>query len=320
MAGLAYIGRVEKLMPIAKAHRIESAEVFCGVGGRWTGVVKRGDFAVGDRTLVYLQDAVVTPSEELKFLEATKWRVKMARFRGAPSECVILPAKGDEPIGTDLTETLGVVKYVKVLPHNLAGDAIGPFPSFIPKTDEPNFQTAAELIDALRGKPWYARVKADGSSTTAYKHEGRFGVCSRSLELADSACAYWRVAKQYNLAERLPEGLALQYETVGPGIQKNPMGLAGIDGRAFSAWSIGEKRYLCGEELATLCEAIGFPIAEFAVDGESFDFDAEQLRKLAEGTYANGEPREGIVIRPKEDEWVGATRLSFKVINLLCKD
>jgi RNA ligase (TIGR02306 family) len=173
--GLAYIGQVEKLMPIAKADRIESAEVFCGVGGRWTGVVKRGQFALGDRALVYLQDAVVQPSEELKFLEVSKWRVKMARFRGAPSECVILPAASDEPVGTDLTEALGIVKYVKVLPHNLAGDAIGPFPSFIPKTDEPNFQTAAELIEALRGKPWYARVKVDGSSTTAFKHEGRFG-------------------------------------------------------------------------------------------------------------------------------------------------
>lgn len=318
--GLAYIGQVEKLMPIAKADRIESAEVFCGVGGRWTGVVKRGQFALGDRALVYLQDAVVQPSEELKFLEVSKWRVKMARFRGAPSECVILPAASDEPVGTDLTESLGIVKYVKVLPHNLAGDAIGQFPSFIPKTDEPNFQTAAELIEALRGKPWYARVKADGSSTTAFKHEGRFGVCSRSLELADSACAYWRVAKQYELAERLPDGLALQFETVGPGIQKNPMGLSGIDGRAFSGWNIAEKRYLSGDELAALCTAIGFPIAEFAVAGESFDFDAEQLRKLAEGNYANGEPREGIVIRPTVEEWVGATRLSFKVINLLYQD
>ena len=209
--GLAYIGQVTKLMPIAKADRIESAEVFCGVGGRWTGVVKRGQFGLGDRAIVYLQDAVVQPSEELKFLEVSKWRVKMARFRGAPSECVITPVASDEPVGTDLTEALGIVKYVKVLPHNLAGDAIGPFPSFVPKTDEPNFQTAAELIEALRGKPWYARVKADGSSTTAYKYEGRFGVCSRSLELADSACAYWRVAKQYELAERLPEGLALQF-------------------------------------------------------------------------------------------------------------
>ena len=320
MCGLAYVGRIDKLSPILNADRIESAEVDCVGGGRWSGVVKRGDFAPGDRCTVYLQDAVVQPSEALKFLEPMKWRVKMARFRGAPSECVIVRAEGDGAVGTDLTEALGVTKYEKVLPHSLAGEAIGFFPSFIPKTDEPNFQTAAELIDAIRGKPWYARVKADGSSTTAFRHDGRFGVCSRTLELNDSPCAYWRVAKQYGLHERLPEGLALQFETVGPGIQKNPMGLSGIEGRAFSAWNIVEKRYLCGEELAVLCTEIDFPIAEFATSGAAFDFDADKLRALAEGVYANGAPREGIVIRPQTEQWVGAARVSFKVINLLYKD
>ncbi len=324
--GLAYIGRIEALRPIEGADRIESAEVVCGEGGRWSGVVKKGQFGLWQPCVAILQDAIVPQELGLDFLASSNYRVKMARFRGAPSECVIIDRSSagvdaDLVVGTDVTDDMEITKYEKVLPGQIGGSPCGNFPTFLVKTDEPNFQTAGRLVSALRGKPWYATVKCDGSSTTAYKYQGKFGVCSRNLELTESDCAFWRVAKKYNLAERLPEGVAVQFETCGPGIQKNPMGLKDVDGFAFNGFDIKGHAYYSFAELSVLCaEELGMPMVESTGWGSDFDLDSDELRKLAEGTYANGRQREGIVIRPQEEEWVGHARLSFKVINLLYKD
>ena len=318
--GLAWIGQITELTPIANADRIELATVVCGAGGKWSGVVKKNDFAIGHSAIVYLQDAIVPQCPELSFLAASNWRVKMARFRGAPSECVTVKNDYESCVGADMTATLGVTKYEKPIPGALGGNPVGNFPSFIPKTDEPNFQTAYRLLDALRGQRWYATVKSDGSSTTAYRRGDHFGVCSRNLELFESPCAFWNVANKYNLRETLPDGIAIQFETVGPGIQKNPIELQAIDGVAFNAYHIDDKRYLNRNEFGKLCLNLQMPTAQIVDNGEEFNLDKTALQKLAEGKYPNGKNREGIVIRPYVEQWVGHDRLSFKVINLDYKD
>jgi len=322
-SGLAYVGRIENVRSIEGADRIVAAEVVCGEGGRWQGVVAKGDFVPGDLCLVYLQDAVVKPSEQLAFLEKAQWRVRMQRFKGVPSECVIVPTDlyAEQHLGMDMTEQLGVTKYEKVLHADFnGGAAYGSFPSFIPKTDEPNFQTAGRLVEALKGKPWYATEKADGTSTTAYRRGDHFGVCSRNLELQEFATnSHWSLALKFGLKEKLPDGTALQWETVGPGVQKNPMGLKELEPRAFSAYRFTEGRYLNRDEFVALCLDIGIPMAPEVAGGPDFLLDSDQLRTLAEGKYANGKQREGVVVRPDVEEFVRGSRLSFKVINLLYK-
>jgi RNA ligase (TIGR02306 family) len=319
--GLAYIGCITELHPIAKADRIESAVVVCGGGGKWSGVVKKGDFSLGDKCTAILQDAVCPPGDERwPFLESSGWRVRMARFRGAPSECVIIKGSNDLPIGTDVTETLGIKKYEKVMPVGMAGEAVGPFPSFIPKTDEPNFQTVPHLVEALRWKPFVATVKVDGSSGTAYRRGDHFGVCSRNLELRDGNNAYWSVAKKHGLHERLADGYAIQYEVAGPGIQKNPLGLSQVTGFAFSAWSSERADYLSDAELRGMCDALGMPVVEQALHGDCFDYSDDEIRVLAQGVYANGQQREGVVFRAADGARHVNERVSFKAINLLYKD
>lgn len=328
MPGLAYIGRIENLSPIEGADRIELADAVCGEGGRWRGVVGKGQFKPGDRCFTYLQDAIVKPSEEMAFLEKTNWRVKMQRFRGAPSECVIMPFPllgdwGIYDVGADVTEHLGVTKYTKEEPQTTTcgGDPACKFPSFVPKTDEPNFQTAGRLVEALKGQAWYATVKCDGMSTTCYRRGERFGVCSRNLQLYEYANnVHWSLALKHGLKEKLPDGMALQWETVGPGIQKNPLGLKEVTGLAFQAYDIMAGRYLDRDEFLNFCDNLGFPVVPEAAAGAMFGMDRDQLQTLAEGNYANGKQREGIVIRPLKEQWVGPARLSFKALNLLYKD
>ncbi len=316
--GLVYVGRIIEMQGVKDADFIVSATVVCGSGGRWRGIVRKSDFKMDDMCVVLLPDSQVPERDDMAFLRSSGWRVRMRRFKGAPSEVVIIPYPYKETgpaVGADLTAEYGVTKYQKEIPASLACKAKGNFPSFIPKTDEPNYQNEVgqNHIKRLIGQPYYVTVKMDGSSTTAYKYKGEFGLCSRNWELQrDENSGYWQVAIKYKLEENLPEGYALQWETCGPKIQSNPMGLKEIDGFAFSAYKIDEHRYLEMMEFWSLLDGLKFPSCRLV--GVGAKFSAEGLELLGEGKYANGKEREGVVVRSQEN--FGHAPLSFKVINL----
>lgn len=313
---LVFRGKIVELNPIANADRIESATVVCGAGGKWRGVVTKGQYRQGDSCIVFLPDAVLPPSDQYAFMEKQKWRVKMCRFRGTPSEVLIMPWGEMDPVGTDLTQILGVKRFFKPIPAHLQGMALGDFPGFIPKTDEPNYQSNPELVESLIGKPYYITEKCDGSSTTAYKRNGHFGVCSRNLELKPSETnGYWVIARRHKLEENLPEGIALQWETSGPGIQGNPMGLKEIEGFAFNGYNIEEHRYLTIEELLDLTDILKFPMARILEIKCLSGFKFDETKFHAQGSYPNGSPREGIVVRSVHN-YENDRPISFKVINL----
>ena len=46
--GMAWVGKVLEISPIPDADRIQRAEVVCGKGGKWCGVVRKGDVEEGD--------------------------------------------------------------------------------------------------------------------------------------------------------------------------------------------------------------------------------------------------------------------------------
>lgn len=325
MPELAYIGQVTHIYPIPGADFIESLEVVCGPGGRWRGTAKKGDFALGDRCEVYLQDALMPQSERFAFLEARHWRIRMVRLKGVPSECLLMSlteATAGLEVGADITELAGVVKYEKPVSANLRGDIRGSFPAFIPKTDEPNFQRSPDLVAALQGRPFYATLKADGSSGTVFwDSDGSVRACSRNFELKERPdTAVWQLVAKYGLAQHhLP--LALQFEIVGPGVQKNRLGLQELDLRLFNVWHIDQRRYLDFADMLAVAQSLGLPVVDLVEVGEAFDLrDDEALRRYAERTYPNGATAEGVVIRPTQEMQVDGERLSFKVINLLYRD
>lgn len=317
---LVFVGKIIYIDPIPGADFIVSATVDCAQGGKWKGIVRKADFNVDDICIVFLPDSQLDPEihSHLPFMKDSSWRVKMRRFKGAPSEVLItLPrvSDGSLHIGKDMTSDYGVFKYHKPVPAHLQGIAKGNFPDFIPKTDEPNYQNAEgqDRLKNLIGKPWYMTEKCDGSSTTAYRYKGNFGVCSRNLELErNEDNGFWKVAIKYRLEDLLPEGIALQWETCGPKIQGNPMGLQEIDGFLFSAYHIHEKRYCSFAEVLQHSVAFGMPMARLIEWGHSFIPNGVETR--GEGVYANGKQREGVVIRSQHN--YGNVPISFKVINL----
>ena len=331
MKRLAYIGKIVEIKTIKGADFIVSATVVCGSGGKWMGTVKKGEFEVGQLVDVFLQDAILPETEEYEFLRPLHFRIAMRKFKKVPSECLIMPlAKNchmgnfiNSHVGDDISEFRGVKKYIKQLPANLAGIALGSFPTnIIPKTDEINFQAAQHMIDKLQGQKYYCTVKADGSSGTIYKTNNHFGCCSRNLEFKPSeTTAVWKIANDYELEKSMPAGFAIQFEMVGPGIQKNRLGLDKIDARVFNVWNIEKRCYLDAADAFDFIEKLNMVAVDILVWNKTFNItDDQTLRKMAEGKYDSGYQREGIVIRPMIENFSEGERLSFKVINLLYKD
>ncbi|MDO8657000.1 MAG: RNA ligase family protein [Nanoarchaeota archaeon] len=328
---VAYIGKITDIQPIKDADFIESLTVVCGEGGKWRGTAQKGIFKVGDFCEAYLQDALLPKTERFAFMEKNDWRIRMRKFKGVPSECLIMPLAmhytiEDEAKVGDVIPN--IEKYQKPIPAKMAGLILGDFPSFIPKADEMNFQTVPEMIDQLKGNHYYVTVKCDGSSATFFKYNGHFGVCSRNLELKETeGNLLWKLAKDYKIIDNLPDGYAIQGEICGPSIQKNPMGLKEHDFFVFNVFEIVAHKYLDTVYFKEFVEHMRLRSVPFLTDpcfNQPFQFSSsheDELRKLAEGCYENGKQREGIVIRPiQEMKTDKGERVSFKVINLLYKE
>jgi RNA ligase (TIGR02306 family) len=325
MRKLATIQIIKEIEPIPNADRILLAR-FQDVA--WQCVVAKDDgFSVGDFAVFLEVDSLVDPTQpRFAFMAAYKGRVRTIRLRGVWSQGLALPlakfpelAEQELSSGFDITALLGIQQYVPPEPVSVGGDVLGHFPAFIPKTDEPRVQAYPGVLDELAGLPAVATVKCDGSSGTAYRWDDHFGVCSRNLEMKDTPeNAFWKVARKYDLAARLPEGYAVQFEACGEGIQKNHLGLKGVDGFVFNVWHIPTSRYLDHEEARVFARSLGLPVVPEAHRWDSFNAILEELLQMAQGVYpGTRNQREGIVVRPLQELFSPTLtgRLSFKVLN-----
>jgi len=329
MRKLASIQTVEELYPIPGADAIEVARVL-----GWKCIVKKGEFATGD-LCVYFEIDSVLPKDvpALSFMSKSDWRVKTIKMRGQISQGLALPISSfpwlmGKPVGTNVSSMLGS----GVTKHEDWGH-MGPksfgrgrsFPSFVRKTDEPRIQICARaMIDTLG--PWYITEKLDGTSFTAYFHDGKFGVCSRNQDLDDLAGnLYWSVAKHYGLQESLPElcgrrgtSLAVQGEVLAPGVQGNWYGVKHAQLRVFGVYDIHNGIYVDLDTLVSLSDRLNLshvPILQRGVDisGQTVD----SLVDMAQGvSMLTDVQREGIVFRTHVETMVPTVgHASFKAIN-----
>lgn len=320
MRKLASIQKIAALEPIKDADAIEKATVL-----GWQLVVKKGEFQVGDLCVYCEIDCVMPDRPEFEFLKARGNRVKTIRLRGQISQGIcfplsILPEGTDIAVDQEVTELLGITKYEPPMPASLSGIAAGPFPSFMPKTDETRIQILQDLLDKYAGEPFYATEKLDGSSVTYYVNDGHFGVCSRNLDLVESeGNSFWKVARALNIEEKLRAlggNFALQGELIGEGIQGNKYKLRGQHVRFFNVFDIDGYRHLDFEDfLKTIAD---MELETVPVLDRNFTLinDIEQLVAMSEGNSTLFKVhREGIVLRPLTEKQDMIGRVSFKVIN-----
>lgn len=318
---LASIQTITEIRPIEGADRIEAGTVL----GYQT-VIKKGEFRPGDLCVWHEPDTVVAEKADYEFLRKQRFRLKVSRFKGQVSQGLALPLAVLPPanyaVGDDVTELTGIRKYEKPIPPHLIGVAKGPFPSWMPKTDEPNLRSFPEALGEFTGRECVITQKVDGSSATYYLRGGEFGVCSRNLELLDDpASMFWRVGREHRLREALTAlggDFALQGEVYGEAIQGNHLAVKGVTFAAFNLFDIAKRAYAGHNKLAEFGMASGVPRVLEVWRGE-FGFTLAALVELASAQdYAPSRPAEGIVIRPVEEarsRILESGRLSAKVIS-----
>lgn len=331
---LASVQRVIEIAPIAGADAIEAAKI-----NGWQCVVKKGTFAPGERGVYFEIDSIPPDAPAFRFLWTARgaspvegarpstFRIRTLTLRGCLSQGLLLPlaeagVPADVPDGTDVTELLGVGKYEPALPPG-ADDLRAPFPSRIPKTDEMRVQSAPAVLDELRGRPYVATLKYDGTSATYLidPDDGTFHACGRNWSIREGDSVYWTVARRLGLEAALDTRggrYAIQGELCGPGIQKNPLALREVQLFVFSGYDLVDNRFLADREMRELASGMGLTPVAVVEAGEAFAHDQASLLALAEGVYPGTKnQREGIVIRPQVES-VSPTlggRLSFKAIS-----
>lgn len=333
MRQLATIQTISDVQPIPNADAIEKVRVL-----DWWCVAKRGDFRPGDACAYFEIDSLL-PSDNSAFefmakgsrvvtiaIEggtASGYRLKTVRLRGQISQGLALPLAAlnlpETAIGTDVSEVLNILKWEPPISKQMAAIARGPFPSFIPKTDEERVQNLGDTVAQHAGELFYVTEKLDGSSVTYYRTAERFGVCSRNLDLLDGNM-YWNMARARDLEYNLPEGFAIQGEIIGESIQGNPLKRKAHELYVFNVYHIAEGRYLNFNDFRYFCSGNNLTtvpiVAVLDLPGT-----VESIIDMADGkSLLNPDAdREGLVFRPlteQREEMRGSqSRLSFKAIS-----
>lgn len=340
---LATIRKIAEIKPIEGADRI----VAYRVDGWWV-VDSVGKYNVGD-LVTYLEVDSFVPTSIAPFLtkpghfpknfEGVEGeRLKTIRLKGQLSQGLLLPidivsATAETPKelineGDDVTELLGILKYEKPLPAQLAGMAKGNFPSFIPKTDQERIQNCTRSFEKWKTEEplWEVTEKLDGSSMTVYVNHNEFdedgapkhGVCSRNLDLKfDENNSFWQAEQKYELISKIKDtgrSLAIQGELIGEGIQGNSYKLTGRKFYCFDIYDIDKREYLLPMERIVLCKQLGIqhvPVLFMYVLGMSDDTIASILEGAEGKSEVGAKPeREGLVFKSTKTHDV-----SFKAVS-----
>jgi RNA ligase (TIGR02306 family) len=325
MRKMATIRVIDGIAPIEGADAIETAVV-----GGWKVVVKKGEFAVGDMA-VYLEIDSWVPTELAPFLSKGKEprefegikgeRLRTVKLRGQLSQGLLLPVEVDNDQfgavvhlvkgnycveeGMDVSELLNIVKWERPMNAQLAGMAKGNFPSLIPKTDQERVQNLVKEIAAAVNLQFEVTEKLEGSSMTCYLIDGVFGVCSRNLDLKETADnTFWQVARRDRIEEKMRatgEGdWSIQGELIGPGIQGNIYKLTQPEFRVFDVYNIQAGDYLKPEYRRALIDRMSLlHVPVLLVDKDLGVGSVDEILQWADGAskIGVGPLREGIVFK-----------------------
>lgn len=326
---------------------------------------KAKDFPEEDVAVISVVSATGgTEDQAMRAMGARRARIKTIRLGGKYSQGLALPL-GEVTMalcvdllhasnmckiayeGMDVTAELGVTKYDPSASlgvpgaRGARGPGLRPWPANAPsKTDEANLQSWPGVLEEMRGVACYVTGKIDGSSMTAIRrHTGELVVCSRNFQVVpvegEAPDMFTLAAAEFDLANRLPPGYAIQAELAGPGIQKNR---AGYPAKRLCVFNVF--RYVddesppeqLGFKKATgFCADHGLQFVPVLWSGWVISAHREPTEWIpnpqrhdlpffigqAEAQkYANGNPCEGIVVRPmepRESKTLRGRRLSFKV-------
>ena len=334
---LASIEVIKNIKIHPNADSLEIAEVL-----GWQTVVKKGIHKEGDKVVFITIDTIVPRCEWSEFLVDQKnpdkpIRLKNIKLRGEYSSGLVIPL-GEFPlflhdfeVGRDLTEDIGIQKYVKEIPANLSGETLGDFPTHITsKTDEDNGLNDPNLVEKVLNHDLYVTItqKLDGSSITLIAEDGILTqVCTRNLSKKETENnTFWKAARKLTIPKNWTG--VIQGELVGNGIQRNQLKLEDV--KIFVFQISENKKYMTYEDMKNFCKnslhCDVVPLVSNLEVESTIKLWTNPLQKLQEladkQKYSSGLEGEGIVIRPSSYPKGYSSRrpLGFKLINRNYKD
>jgi RNA ligase (TIGR02306 family) len=310
--------RIESVKPHPNADRLELATI-----KGWQAVVPKGQYAPGT-PVVYIPPDSVLPVELSDRLGVTKYlssgRVRCAKLRGEPSFGIVMPAEASMGVGADVTEQLGITKYIPPLRTSVS-DALPDHPMFARYTEIENMRNFPDVIHD--GEEVIATEKIHGTSCRVGLIEGVPMAGSKSLrrkkpELdrmeTDLYWHPWSLDQVHDLMLDFQDvrHVMLFGEVYGK-VQSLRYGLGnGIAFRAFDIMVDGH--YLDYEAFLTVCIANGVQTVPPVYRGP---YSIEKIREISDGpSLIEGADhhREGVVVRPvkeRHDPKVGRVILKY---------
>jgi len=339
MRKLASLQLIDSIRPIPGAVRVECATVL-----GWEVVVAKNSFQPGDPCIFFEIDSLLPELPQFEFLRKSAWHPTFKRFRirtcvlaGQVSQGLAIPLTEDvvefipesrQRLGEDVSDLFQIEKYVPIIPDEMIGTAL-PYSWPISKTEELRIQACPDLIEKLRGLPYYITSKLNGESMSVLRSycDGGYEthVCGHTHAYAkNTELPHWQVAEKYELCKNIETlskkigfSLGVQGELIGPGIHKNHMGLKDYSFRVFNVWNTDTRRKLDFQLMFDIVSALDIAMVPVLETGNRFDYSFDEISKKSIGTYyedgfvlANKDRlREGIVVRSKD------MKISFKSIS-----
>ena len=196
MRKLASIQIINNVLPIEGSDFIEQIQVL-----GWNLVTKKEEFHINDKCIYIEIDSIVKECPEFEFLRKYKFRVKTQKIRGIVSQGLAIPLDifgipESTPEGTDVTELLGITKYLSPSEQSelqqqenrikleknklkkfmmryswfrklfLNKKSKSGFPYWVTKTDEERIQNIPQVLEQFKDKEVYITEKIDYQSVT----------------------------------------------------------------------------------------------------------------------------------------------------------
>lgn len=187
---------ISDVRPHENAERLEIVPV-----GGWQAVVKKGQFAVGDRA-VYIQPDYTVPTNRPEFAFLAKdgrdrHRLKAVRLRGVLSFGLLIPVPADlaeQDIGSDVMAELGIERYEP--PVVMAGAdelPVDKWPkAYASKFDVESLQNFPNII--RDGEQVLVTEKIHGANARYLAEDGTLFMGSRTRWLKPDVAHHWKRA------------------------------------------------------------------------------------------------------------------------------
>jgi RNA ligase (TIGR02306 family) len=313
---------IGEVKPHPNADRMELTSVW-----GWACCIGKGQFATGGKA-VYIPPDYVVPTDrpEFAFLKRegrNVERITVRRFRGTLSQGLLIPLPPtlpDAPIGANVINELGIVRYEAPLPKVAAEGSIGgPSGLYVPKFDVDSFQRYAACFSP--GEQVVVTEKIHGASARYVWSEAdsKLFVGSRTNWWAeDESNLWWRALRRCPaIGEFCREnpGVVLFGEVFGQ-VQSLKYG-AGKDDVFFAAFAgLNRHDWIDWADLSSKCRDASVPMVPHVFSG---GFDVENLYEMAESDSrwpGANHMSEGVVVVPMNeriDERIG--RVCLKIVS-----